>query len=436
MFEYCYNTNNLDLYCFVTSFWLVIASIVVVIAFSVILVQAMQRKWKKGKSCTKFIFRTLEAPARTSFCRYLTNSRILNALYFYILALFAMFGLCLSHIFRYFAKTYKLIAYIEYQSISNIARCTHFFIVFLILEIILLRSHYIKKNSNNMVSAAVEDSKRQTITRFVFKKAFTFTVMILILAELVTFWEPYYNLFATHTYYYLLKFKESLLVLYVLVPKLQLLYFERKLQRRTNLISTKIQIELWIMKHLTDITLTKERVADLVETILESPCEECFSEQTQCCLHSASSLIQTYLAVSFQNLLHQKRTSGRKSLVMIPTNPRNTVRLLKFILTVIGLDFIVMTVAYGILALAELGVFELTEEARTDLYNFRLCLTAFKLISLPFLMVIVFDSKTAFGEFHSILEDKEFKQTSAVYHRFNSEADALDQSHQQILLSL
>ena len=365
---------------------------------------------KKTRSIP-FICRLLKKllllPVKDTFCQHLSQSDLLNAACFYSLVLSSIFASPLIHIVFNIRKMIddpgKYTIFVS-TLLSTFFRVYHLFIIFVAMEVILLRSHYIKKNKVNLLSSAVSISERTCLARFIFKKALIVaTILFLFETTPIIIYIDFLN--GNNNLTYITRFMESLLVLSMGIPRLKLLNYEKLLIRRSKYISLTSHRDALILNNLEELALSKENLAFLIEEVSESACLECENEGTLCS-HLFREVIEHRFNFMRNKLVEQHEIAHSNLPAMLPTNARNTVRSLKIILMIILLDFAINSVAFGLLTLNR----DLGSGLEMMVSLMRAVSGTLRLVDTPIFLWVVLDEKKAFGEFHSVLESEELSE--------------------------
>lgn len=415
MFDFCGEVDaslegSYSFTCYFTYYWVLA---ILALLFLTILGAISYIFWKSSNSKDGFfkIFGNLiNSPVHSSFCHQLTRSKLINKICFYSLIFAATFAAPLIHIsYSLGLMNGNLSNDVIYRRdvLAAFFRIIYLFTIFIAMEVIYLRSYYIKKNKKNLLSSAVDVSERRVLARFIFKKALIIS-SILFLAELIPITIYFDHLYEEPKLYNITRFMESVLVLFMGIPKLKLLTYEKLLVEESKYISMRTHSDALITKHLEEIQIKRRNVPNFIEDLNERAwfgCSEC-GQQRKICSHLIKESIENRMELLRNKLEEEQKIANENLAAMLPTNARNTVGCLKVVLVMILVDFAINSISFGLMVMCS----NLVESNNQLIVLARLVCRTLKFFDTPIFIWVVLDVRKAFGEFHSVLERSELKE--------------------------
>lgn len=416
MFEFCgipaYSQEGITaLNCYFAFYWVFF---LITTLFALLLALTIYLLWKKRKSRYSFFEacgRLLASPVNNSFWQHLTSSVFVNGICFYFLILASIFSipiLRLTDFMEIIIETDNDFAIYVVNITATFSRILYLFIIFLAMEVISLRSYYIKKNELNLVSSAVDVSERKTYARFVFKKVLIIC-SILFTVEFMSATICLHDTQDSNKLENILRFLYSLLVLFMGIPRLRVLNYERIMMEQSKYLSRTIHRQSLMKKHLDEVFITSGNASIFVQQLIEnsrSECPEC-GEQDKICSHSVNALLESHILILRTKFMENQEIANANLAAMLPTNARSTVGILKAILLVIIIDFTVTSISFGSKVFFTKSASEFSLIGSVAQFGFRIL----RNIGIPILILVVLDVKKAFGVFHSVLESSEQEET-------------------------
>lgn len=411
MFDFCgvpgYSLTGLNaVSCYFAFHWALIMVAILLLGLFTI---ACYLYWNQGTSVNNFrrTFSSLMlSPVKNTFCQHLSASALINSICFYCLILASIFTVSLIRIPNslnlIYGNSSNTLAFIG-NVLSAFFLIVYFFLILVAMEVISQRSHYIKKNKLNLLSSTVHLSERKPVARFIFKKALTFS-LILFASELIPL-TLFNNYQAGSKLIIIIRFLQGALILFMGIPKLRLLNYEKLLMEQSRDISRRSHQETLIMRYFQEIHISGKSIVKFLDELMwktRLACPNC-DQKEKICTHVIHSLIEDRINMLREKFVEQQNIASSSGFEMLPTNPRNTVGCLKVILIVILIDFAVNTVTFGLFAISGNTTGVVYQVALFAQLGFRFL----RYFSTPIFMWMVLDVKKAFGEFHSVLDRSE-----------------------------
>ena len=407
-------------YCNASLLFIIIATLLILFLAMRTIGRLLLKSSKENKSFWVRLWETLKLPVERSYCAYLSDSMLINAVAFYFLMFIAIYSEGFMRQLAWIVREWNSLAQKILAGFGPFFRASSFFVWFLVVEIIHNRQRYVRMNRRKLITSVVEVNERRSSILLILKKSLIFAFPVLLGEEILTYWYREEFIETECSLFFAVRFIEFAFMLCYIIPRLSFFGYERRKLHKSKTLMRELHLNALLMKHLEDLTLTPTSLESLVDQIIEAKmdCDWCKKSQEQICVHFMEQIITKRIELSFDRFKEQKNIAEGSAASMLMTNPRDGVAPLK--LCLLGL-FITGSLICASYFVSVFVIIPKEEDNNTGVICWiRAVCCTLNLFIIPTIYYIILNPELSFGKFHTVLETDELRDYQQKYDNMNA----------------